>query len=105
MEISLNGRWFYHDDPLEQGLKRKWFKIEILRKNKELKEVTLPKCWNIIEENGNLIYAKYESVMWFTREFETENIDDKFDYFLYFNGANYISKLWINETYLGMNEG
>ena len=105
MEISLNGSWFYQVDPLDQGLKQEWFKSEIFKKNINLSKVILPKCWNTIEEDGEFKYDRYEGIMWFIREFEIEGLDEKFDYYLQFNGANYISKVWLNEKYLGMNEG
>lgn len=105
MKISLHGSWLYLVDLLNQGFEQKWFEFENFKQNIDINEVNLPKCWNNIVENGESKYDRYEGVMWFSKEFEIENIDENCDYYLHFNGVNYLSRVWLNGTFLGMNEG
>jgi len=105
MKINLNGNWYYVVDVNNQGLKNNWFTWDNYKENPNLGRVILPNCWNNIEENGERVYDKYEGTMWFYKEFNLEDIIKNHDYYLQFNGSNYLSMVWLNGKYLGRNEG
>ncbi|MHA1797751.1 MAG: glycoside hydrolase family 2 protein [Candidatus Helarchaeota archaeon] len=103
-ELNLNGYWSYRHASLNEGIKNKWFQISFIKKNSKNK-VKLPNCWNYIKENGQYPYLEYEGVMWFFRDFIHEEIKKEHDYFLHFKGANYLTNVWLNASYLGKHEG
>ncbi len=105
LKIDLNGPWKYIADINDEGVKNEWFRFDCLEKNSKLNQFFLPNSWNNIEENGELIYDRYEGIMWFLKEFDLDKNIENEDYILQFNGANYLSMVWFNDSYLGKNEG
>ncbi|MHA1377956.1 MAG: glycoside hydrolase family 2 protein [Candidatus Helarchaeota archaeon] len=105
MKLDLNGNWYYLIDIYNSGVEEKWFEKDNYKDKFNLKQISLPSCWNNIIQNGELTYDRYECIMWFFKEFEIANIDEMNDYLLQFNGSNYVTKVWLNEKYIGKNEG
>jgi len=105
MKVTLNGTWGYQKPNDNEGLKEKWFEISNIKNYYKKKQVEIPKCWNYIEENGKVPFHEYEGVMWFFKVFEFDAIKKDEDVYLYFNGSNYLTQVWLNEKLLGENEG
>lgn len=107
MKVSLNGsNWKYLCDPDAQGERENWHDPGFLKTNETLSSISLPCCWNNIQEGDRLPYDRYVGHFWFFCKFDLAKIEEKEkDYFIHFKGVNYHSKVWINGTYLGAHEG
>ncbi|MHA1272014.1 MAG: glycoside hydrolase family 2 protein [Promethearchaeota archaeon] len=103
MRISLNGKWKCRPDIKNEGINNKWFLRENVNFNDpSLLEIIIPNSFNILKN-----FELYEGIFWHFYTFDLENgINNKsFDYFLKFYGANYITKVWLNGSYIGEFEG
>lgn len=114
--ISLNGKWNYVVDPLENGyydyrlmpLKNGFFKNQKPQNPQELIEYNLdasplmniPSDWNT--QNDQLFF--YEGTVWFKKDFEVQKESGK-RYVLYFGAANYDTKVYVNGSKAGEHVG
>lgn len=102
MNTSLNGMWKFVEDPSNDGLEKGWWKPDwIDSKFDSMEEIELPNCWNIVEG-----FDKYEGIMWFYKEFmDIPKYSTNDDLYIRFKAANYQTKVWIDEAYLGEHNG
>lgn len=107
---SLGGVWKYSVDQYDTCLRQKWF----LEKTKDDKgnslpldysfdqwdEMSLPCCWNTIDEK----YFLYEGPMVFTRTFSYRKKSNE-RLILKIGAANYLCRVFLNKEYMGMHRG
>lgn len=114
--ISLDGKWHYIVDPLENGyydyrlkpLKNGYFKNQQAKNSSDLVEYNfstsptlyVPGDWNTQSER--LFF--YEGTIWYEKDF-TINIKTDKHYIIYFGAANYETKVWVNGTFVGEHVG
>lgn len=114
--ISLNGKWNYVVDPLENGyygyrlevLKNGFFKNRKPANPQELVEYNLdtspimdiPSDWNT--KDNQLFF--YEGTVWFKKDFDIKKESGK-KYILYFGAANYDTKVYVNGEKVGEHIG
>lgn len=113
---SLDGRWQYIVDPLENGyygyrmeeLKNGFFRNRKAASAAELVEydfdtadrMQIPSDWNTRDER--LFF--YEGTIWFKRDFKVSKRPGK-RYVLYFGAVNYEAKVWVNGQKAGEHVG
>lgn len=114
--ISLNGKWNYIIDPLENGYydyrlephENGFFKNIKATKPSDLVEynfdtssiMDIPSDWNM--KNNQLLF--YEGTIWFKRDFKLDK-KQGIRYVLYFGAVNYEAKVYVNGTKVGEHEG
>jgi len=115
--ISLNGKWNYIVDPLENGYygyrltpKKNGFflneKVETSSSNlieynfDTAQSMDIPSDWNSKDES--LFF--YEGTVWFKRDFDTRK-KAGMKYVLYFGAVNYDAKVYVNGRKVGEHEG
>ncbi len=108
---SLNGPWRFTIDPYDTGARSNWNILEPKdASGKRLPwdydynggdEIQLPACWNLFKPE----YYYYEGSAWYAREFSycPETPDERV--FLRVGAANYDTKVFLNEEYLGNHYG
>ena len=107
---SLNGEWHYAVDQYDTCLRKKWF-LEQERDAQgntlpldysfdEWPLMALPASWNTVERE----YLLYEGSMVFTRRFGYIPMGEK-HVVLRIGAANYICRVFLNGTYIGMHRG
>lgn len=108
---SLDGQWHYAVDQYDTCLRQKWY----LERNRDSKGFTLPVdysfdewplmhlpcCWNTAAPE----YLLYEGPMVFTRKFEYEPVRAGERVFLKIGAANYVCRVFVNGSYVGMHRG
>ncbi len=114
---TLNGKWNYVIDPLENGYydyrlmpfeKNGFFENKKASSPQDLVEYNLdtspimdiPSDWNSKDEK---LYV-YEGTVWFKRDFEVTR-KPGVRYILYFGAINYESKVWVNGKKAGEHTG
>jgi beta-glucuronidase len=113
---SLNGKWNYVVDPLENGyydyrmkpLKNGFFMNAKAKGPGDLVEYNLdaspamdiPSDWNTRDEK--LFF--YEGTVWFKRDFRLERREER-RYVLYFGAVNREAKVWVNGKWAGEHVG
>ncbi|MFO8018676.1 MAG: glycoside hydrolase family 2 TIM barrel-domain containing protein [Promethearchaeia archaeon] len=102
--LNLNGTWQYLDDKDGEGMDEKWYLPQNI-KNLEntMGSIDIPKSFNILEG-----FKLYEGPFWHFRTLDippSTSIDNDTDLFIKFNGANYLTKVWLNGQYLGEHKG
>lgn len=114
--ITLNGKWNYVVDPLENGyygyrlevLKNGFFLNKKPKDKQELVEYNLdtspimdiPSDWNT--KDNQLFF--YEGTVWFKKDFALNKIAGK-KYVLYFGAVNYDAKVYVNGKKAGEHVG
>lgn len=114
--ITLNGKWNYVVDPLENGyygyrlevLKNGFFLNKKPKDKQELVEYNLdtspimdiPSDWNT--KDNQLFF--YEGTVWFKKDFALNKIAGK-KYVLYFGAVNYDAKVYVNGKKAGEHAG
>ena len=104
--FNLSGTWRMMPDPYDVFEEtRFWEKLEetgrpIDHSPEEWPRIPVPSCWNVARPE--LEY--YEGPAWYYKRFRFEK-RRPYRYFLYFEAANYRTKVWINGHLLGENEG
>lgn len=114
--ISLNGKWNYVIDPLENGYydyrlephENGFFKNKKSSHPGDLVEYNLdaspimdvPSDWNM--KDNQLFF--YEGTVWFKRDFELHK-KDGIRYVLYFGAVNYEAKVYVNGKKVGEHVG
>lgn len=108
---SLNGSWHFTIDPYDTGVRSNWNILEPKdAAGRRLPwdydydggdEIQIPACWNLFKPE----YYYYEGSAWYAREFSyfPETPDERV--FLRVGAANYDTKVFLNEEYLGNHYG
>lgn len=96
--VSLNGVWKYRIDQNDIGVRQSFY----LSNGEEdvWKEIRVPHNWYLTEQIGD-----YFGTIWYARKFEVPEEMKGKRVFLYFEGVDYISEVWLNGAYLGFHEG
>lgn len=114
---SLNGKWSYIVDPLENGYydyrlkpmeKTGFFENRKQTSPDQLVEynfdtspqMEIPSDWNSKDEQ----LFMYEGTVWFKRDFRLDRTPGK-RYILYFGAVNYEAKVWVNGKKAGEHTG
>ncbi len=107
---SLNGEWQYAVDQYDTCLRQQWFKEKYYDENgytvpidysfDQWPTMRLPACWNVVSRE----YLLYEGSMVYTRKFSyVRNGEEKA--VLKIGAANYLCRVFLNGTYVGMHRG
>lgn len=108
---SLNGIWHFTIDPYDTGVRSNWNILEPKdAAGRRLPwdydydggdEIQIPACWNLFKPE----YYYYEGSAWYAREFSyfPDAPDEKV--ILRVGAANYDTKVFLNEEYLGNHYG
>ena len=108
---SLNGKWRFTIDPYDTGLRGNWHLLEPRDANGRRTpwdydydggdEIPVPSCWNMFKPE----YYYYEGSAWYAREFSyyPESAGERV--FLRVGAANYDTKVYLNEQFLGNHYG
>ena len=96
--FDLNGEWQFRIDQNDVGKRQSWY----LEKadSKAWREIRVPHNWYLTEEIGD-----YFGTIWYSRTFTVPDDMKGKRIFLYFEGVDYISEVWLNGKYLGFHEG
>lgn len=95
---SLNGEWKYRLDQNDIGKRQSWY-LENCQGD-FWKKIQVPHNWYLKEEIGD-----YFGTIWYGKTFIVPEDMKGEKLFLYFEGIDYISEVWINGEYLGFHEG
>ena len=108
--LSLNGAWHYAVDQYDTFIRQQWFHERSVDGNgftlpldysfEEWPTMELPACWNVIDPT----YLLYEGSMVFTKTFSWDGKEGE-EVFLRIGAANYLIRVFLNATYLGMHRG
>lgn len=108
--ISLNGEWQYAIDQYDTCLRQQWFKEKYYDENgnsfpvdysfDQWPTMHLPCCWNTTNER----FLLYDGSMVFTRKFSYRK-DGEETVVLKIGAANYLCRVFLNGTYIGMHRG
>ena len=107
---SLNGLWHYAVDQYDTCIRQHWFEerktdaagntLPVDYSFDEWPVMHLPCCWNTMQER----FLLYEGSMVFTRTFRFHRGSGE-RVFLKIGAANYICRVFLNRTYIGMHRG
>lgn len=108
--MSLNGEYHYAVDQYDTCIRQKWYQERYVDGNgftlpvdysfEEWPVMELPACWNVKDP----AYLLYEGSMIFTRTFSWEGKGGE-EVFLRIGAANYLVRVFVNGTYVGMHRG
>lgn len=108
---SLNGHWHYAVDQYDTFLRQRWYNenyydgggntLPVDFSFDEWELMDLPCCWNTVDR----MYMLYEGSMVFTRKFIYAKQHDDERMILKIGAANYICRVFINKSYVGMHRG
>lgn len=108
--ISLNGEWQYAVDQYDTCLRQHWYQEKYFDENGNSLPVDfsfdqwpiihLPCCWNTVHEK----FLLYDGSMVFTRKFTYRN-NGEGKVVLKIGAANYLCRVFVNGTYIGMHRG
>ena len=108
--ISLDGEWNYAIDQYDTCLRQKWYEERYVDDRgfslptdysfDTWPIMKLPCCWNMESD----LLKLYESVMVYTRTFTYKPSGDN-RVFLKIGAANYVCRLFLNGSYIGMHRG
>ena len=108
---SLNGNWHFTIDPYDTGLRSNWQILEAQdASGKKLPwdydydggdDIPVPSCWNLYRPE----YFYYEGSAWYSRSFSYCPEMDGERVFLRVGAANYDTKVFLNEEFLGNHYG
>lgn len=106
----LNGQWQYAIDQYDTCLRQQWFKEKQFDENgytlpldysfDEWPVMQLPCCWNTLEER----FLLYDGSMVFTRKFSHCGSREE-RVILKVGAANYLCRVFVNGSYVGMHRG
>ncbi len=102
MKYSLNGKWKFFVDEDDSGKEEEIYSLSWLNEKYEsLEHITVPSNYNTKEG-----LDKYAGSVWYFITLPELPIQPKtYDYYIEFEGSNYITEAWINETKIGTHEG
>lgn len=108
--VSLNGIWKYAVDQYDTCLRQRWFRERYVDERgftvpvdfsfDTWPETELPACWNVVRPE----FIIYDGSMVFTKKFVFDKKADEAVY-LRIGAANYICRVFLNGTYIGMHRG
>jgi beta-glucuronidase len=106
--ISLNGLWHVIVDPYETGLKARFYLNAKAKDKHDLVEydfdksdpLNVPRDWNT--QRKELFF--YEGPVWYKKSFSYRKREHT-RVFVYFGGANYFTRAYLNGQALGEHEG
>jgi len=108
---KLNGIWQYAVDQYDTCLRQKWFLEKYVDDNgftlpvdytfDQWPVINLPVCWNVLEPE----YHIYDGSMVFTRKFMYKPACANEKVMLRIGAANYICRVFLNGSYVGMHRG
>ncbi|HHV97505.1 MAG TPA: hypothetical protein GXX37_13750 [Clostridiaceae bacterium] len=101
-KFLLTGSWQFQLDPKELGEQLQWMSSEFNREHWLFTEV--PNALDDFGAKDNPLRG-YEGTTWFSRTFFVSETWNKKDIYLVFEGANYLTKVWINGKFIGTHEG
>ena len=106
----LNGKWQYAVDQYDTCLRQQWFKEKCFDENgytlpldysfDQWPVMQLPCCWNTVDEK----FLLYDGSMVFTRKFSYCQ-KGKEKVVLKIGAANYLCRVFLNGTYIGIHRG
>lgn len=109
-KASLNGEWQYAVDQYDTCLRQQWFKEKRFDENgytlpldysfEQWPVIHLPCCWNTVDEK----FLLYDGSMVFTRTFSYGGKENE-TVMLKIGAANYLCRVFINGSYVGMHRG
>jgi len=106
--VSLNGKWNAIIDPYDRGAQMKVYLNAKPQKKTEFLEYSFEGGLRLEvpgDFNSQLPELQYyEGNMWYQRTFDAEKKPGRRE-FLYFAGANYMTKVWLNGIEIGGHEG
>ncbi len=95
---NLNGIWNFAFDDTNEGETLKWYN------EKEFdKKINVPYVYESLA--SGIHDESHHANVWYQREFLLDSKYDKKSIILNFQGADYITKVWINGTYVGLHKG
>ena len=97
-KLDLSGFWNFKIDPKKIGEKEEWYS-----KFKPEFEIAVPGSWNEQLEAEGLM--NYIGDGWYQKEFFIPNDFNNSNIFLRVGSADYNSKVWLNGSFLGENQG
>jgi beta-glucuronidase len=114
--VTLDGTWKFLVDAVERGLRQQYPRYTIPRDEKQsplggllveydfdtAPDISVPGDWNT-QTNQRLFW--YEGLGWYRRRFDAPAATSDQRVFLYFEGANYRSHVYLNGEKLGVHEG
>jgi len=100
MKISLNGNWFCEVDKEDIGKKANWFSYNSFKSKKNLTEIKIPISFNTMKG-----YENFEGIFWHYFLFDFDHQIKDVDVFIELEGSNYFTEVWLNNEFLGDNEG
>lgn len=95
--VNLNGEWKFTFDDEDRGEQEKWY--ENFPGNSQ--NITVPYTYET--KLSGIQEEKFHPVVWYQREFEAVVAENK--KLLHFEGADYITKVWMNGKFAGMHVG
>ena len=108
--VSLNGEWHYAVDQYDTCLRQHWYQEKYFDENgnsfpvdfsfDQWPIIHLPCCWNTMSEK----FMLYDGSMVFTRKFTYRN-NGEGKVILKIGAANYLCRVFVNGTYIGMHRG
>jgi len=102
MDLSLNGIWKFFVDEQDQGFTEKWFTLSWIVTNlPQAEDIIVPSNFNTLP--GLFRYAGY--VWYFTKIPQLPLYPTSHDYYIEFEGVNYIADIWLNGQSIGHHEG
>lgn len=109
-KASLNGEWQYAVDQYDTCLRQQWFKEKHFDENgytlpldysfEQWPVIQLPCCWNMADDK----FLLYDGSMVFTRTFSCGGKENE-TVMLKIGAANYLCRVFINGSYVGMHRG
>lgn len=111
LKESLNGIWNFTVDPYDTGLRANW--ADLVPRDASGKrlpwdydynggdEIPVPSCWNLFKPE----YFYYEGSAWYAREFSYRPETAGERVVLRIGAANYDTKVFLNEAFLGNHYG
>jgi len=94
--LELGGFWGFRLDPSDAGESGGWF-----RGFEASGRVYVPASWN--EQNPE--WDQYSGVAWYEYDFHVPREFNGLTPWLVFEGAGYLTRVWVNGEYLGDHEG
>jgi len=95
-KISLEGFWSFRVDKCGVGEKESWYKGF---ESNDL--IYVPSSWN--EQNPD--WDQYTHIVWYQKRFYVPKEFEGKRAWLVFDGAGYVTKVWVNGQFVGEHEG
>jgi beta-glucuronidase len=112
--VGLNGTWRFMLDAVQRGLRDQYPRYTIPRDEKQMAggplieydwdeapTIRVPGDWNTQDPR----YLWYEGLAWYRRRVFAPAASPAARHFLYFEGANYVTHVYLNGEKLGEHEG